>query len=383
MNATSVLYVNVCARLGSFRLNADFTSGPGLTAIFGPSGAGKTSLINVLAGLVRPERGRIVVDGKILFDSSESINLPPHQRRLGYVFQDSRLFPHLSVRSNLTYGMRWVPKPDRHPGFDHIVQLLNLDTLLARRPRTLSGGEKQRVAIGRALLASPRLLLMDEPLASLDGTQKNEIFPYIERLRDEPKLPIAFVSHSVEDVVRLADTLVILSEGNTVECGPLEDVMSRIDLPEVAHLYEAGAAVRVVVDGHDELFQLTRLSFAGGTLLVPRLGLSAGARLRVRIRARDVALSLVRPEATSVLNVLKGRIAEVGDVGGSQVDVLVDVGCPMIARITRRSFHDLGLTRNQPVFALVKAVAVDRSNADLDRETNHRSRSSYLAKNIS
>ncbi len=370
MTATSVLDVDVRARFGSFRLNATFTSGPGVTAIFGPSGCGKTSLINVLAGLVRPERGRIAVDGKILFDSSANVNLPPRQRRLGYVFQDGRLFPHLSVRSNLTYGMRWVPKPDRHQDFDHIVQLLNLDTLLARQPRTLSGGEKQRVAIGRALLASPRLLLMDEPLASLDVVQKAEILPFIERLRDELRLPIAFVSHSVEEVVRLADTLVILSEGNTVQYGPVEDVMSRIDLPQVADLYEAGAVVPVIVDGHDEVFELTRLSFAGGTLMVPRLRMPAGTRLRVRIRARDVALSLARPEGTSVLNILDGCIAKIGDTGGSQVDVLVDVGCPIIARITRKSLHDLDIKPDQPVFALVKAVAVDRSNIDLGKDAD-------------
>jgi len=364
----ALVHVDVVARIGSFQLSANFTAGPGLMAIFGPSGCGKTSLINVLAGLHRPERGRVAVDGKTLFDSSNNVNLPPHRRRLGYVFQDSRLFPHLSVRSNLTYGTRWVAKPDRHQDFDRIVHLLNLAPLLARRPRTLSGGENQRVAIGRALLASPRLLLMDEPLASLDVVQKAEIMPFIERLRDELGIPIAFVSHSVEEVVRLADTLVILSEGNTVEYGPIEDVMSRIDLPQVAHLYEAGAAIAVVVEGHDDVFDLTRLSFAGRTLTVPRLPLPAGTRMRVRIRARDVALSLTRPEALSVLNVLEGRIAEIGDVCASQVDILVDVGCPVIARITRKSLHDLDLKPNQKIFALVKAVAIDRSGGDIAQE---------------
>ncbi len=372
MTDTAVLEADMVARFGAFRLNANFSAGPGLTAIFGPSGCGKTSLINVLAGLHKPERGCVAVDGRILFDSSRNINLPPHRRGLGYVFQDGRLFPHLSVGSNLTYGTRWVAKPERHQDFDRIVELLNLGPLLTRRPRKLSGGEKQRVAIGRALLASPRLLLMDEPLASLDVVQKAEILPFIERLRDELRLPIAFVSHSVEEVVRLADTLVILSEGNTVECGPIEEVMSRIDLPQVADLYEAGAAVRVMVDGHDDAFDLTRLSFAGGTLLVPRLELAAGARLRVRIRARDVALSLTRPGATSVLNVLDGRIAEIGKVSGCLMDILVDVGCPLIARITRKSFHDLELHRDQKVFAMVKAVAVDRSNGGTGNGRNPR-----------
>jgi len=372
VTGTPLLDVDIAAQFGSFRLNARFGSGPGLTAIFGPSGSGKTSLINVLAGLHRPKMGRIAVDGKILFDSSRDVNLPPHRRRLGYVFQDSRLFPHLNVRSNLSYGMRWVAKPDRHQDFDRIVELLNLASLLVRQPRTLSGGEKQRVAIGRALLASPQLLLMDEPLASLDVVQKTEILPFIERLRDELALPIAFVSHSVEEVVRLADTLVILSGGNAVECGSVEQVMSRIDLPQVAQLYEAGAAIAVIVEGHDDLFDLTRLSFAGRTLTVPRLAMPTGSRMRVRVRARDVALSLTRPESISVLNVLEGRIADFGDPDGPQVDVLVDVGCPIIARITRRSFHDLGLKPNQRVFALVKAVAIDRSDGGGAREPNAR-----------
>lgn len=370
MNTAAVLSVDIVARFGAFRLNADFASGPGLTAIFGPSGSGKTSLINVLAGLHQPETGRVAVDGRVLFDSSKNISVPPHRRRVGYVFQDSRLFPHLSVQSNLTYGMRWAPKTDRHQDFDRVVQLLNLDPFLARRPGSLSGGEQQRVAIGRALLASPRLLLMDEPLASLDVGQKAEILPFIERLRDELTLPIAFVSHSVDEVVSLADTLVILSEGHTVECGPVEDVMSRIDLPHVAHLYEAGAALSVTVVDHDDVFDLTRLSFGGGILTVPRLPMPARSRMRVRIRARDVALTLARPEATSVLNILDGHIAEIGDVSGSQVDILVDVGRPVIARITRKSFHDLGLRRNQHVFALIKAVAVDRRSGGMAQDSD-------------
>ena len=364
MTGNAAIEADIVARFGPFRLNANFAAGAGLTAIFGPSGCGKTSLINVLAGLHKPESGRVAIDGKVLFDSARNINLPPHRRRLGYVFQDGRLFPHLTVHSNLTYGTRWVAKSDRHQDFDNVVELLNLGPLLTRRPRKLSGGEKQRVAIGRALLAGPRLLLMDERLESLDVVQKAEILPFIERLRDELRLPIAFVSHSVEEVVRLGDTLVILSEGNTVECGPIEEVMSRIDLPQVADLYEAGAAVRVMVEGHDDTFGLTRLAFTGGTLLVPRLERATGARLRVRIRARDVALSLARPTGTSVLNVLDGRIVEIGKVSGSLMDILVDVGCPIIARITRKSFHELELHCGQKVFAMIKAVAVDRSSGD-------------------
>jgi molybdate transport system ATP-binding protein len=368
MHAQPVLEVDVRGQFGSFRLEARFTAGHGVTALFGRSGAGKTSLVNFLAGLNRPEAGRIAVDGHVLFDSAAGIDLPPERRRLGYVFQDGRLFPHLDVRSNLTYGMRLVPKAERHHSFDRVVGLLNLDGLLARRPATLSGGEKQRVAIGRALLASPRLLLMDEPLAAVDLLHKAEILPFIERLRDNLRLPIVYVSHKVEEVVRLADTLVVLSQGRTVASGPVEQIMSRLDVWPLTGYYDVGAALTVTVAGHDDRFGLTRLGFAEHTLLVPRLNLPEAAKLRVRVRARDVAISLTRPQATSVLNILEAEVVEVDHRGEPRVDILLDVGQPLIARVTRKSVHDLGLVPGQKVFALVKAVAIDRPTASLINE---------------
>jgi len=360
MHAQPVLEVDVRGRFGSFQLEARFTAGRGVTALFGRSGAGKTSVVNFLAGLNRPEAGRIAIDGHVLFDSAAGIDLPPERRRLGYVFQDGRLFPHLDVRSNLTYGMRLVPKAERHHSLDRVVGLLNLDGLLARRPATLSGGEIQRVAIGRALLASPRLLLMDEPLAAVDLLHKAEILPFIERLRDNLRLPIVYVSHTVEEVVRLADTLVVLSQGRTVASGPVEQIMSRLDVWPLTGYYDVGVALTVTVAGHDDRFGLTQLGFADHTLLVPRLNLPEAARLRVRVRARDVALSLTRPQATSVLNILEGEVVEIDHRGEPRVDILLDVGQPLIARVTRKSVHDLGLVPGQIVFALVKAVAIDR-----------------------
>ncbi len=235
------LKVAVEHRLGAFTLDAAFTSDGGLTALFGRSGAGKTSLINVIAGLIRPRSGRVEIDGTVLTDTARRLFVPPHKRRIGYVFQEGRLFPHLTVRQNLLYGRWFAPGPKAAGELDQVVQLLGVADLLARRPATLSGGEKQRVAIGRALLARPLLLGMDEPLASLDEARKAEILPYIERLRDALRIPIVYVSHSISEVARLATTLVVLSEGRVAAVGSPQAVMGRLDLFPLAGRAEAGA----------------------------------------------------------------------------------------------------------------------------------------------
>src|SRR5690606_29489116 len=273
----------------------------GITALFGRSGAGKTSLVNVLAGLLRPQRGRIVLRGQTLFDSQRGIDLAPERRRLGYVFQEGRLFPHLSVRHNLLYGYRRAPAAERSIGLDRVVGLLGLEGLLERRPGTLSGGEKQRVALGRALLANPRLLLMDEPLAALDQPRKEEILPFIEQLKAELDLPVVYVSHSMPEILRLADTLVLMSNGRIEAVGPLEELTARLDLRPLTGRYEAGAVVSATVAGQDKMFGLTELRFSGGRLKVPHLNLPLGQTLRVRIRARDVSIALTPPLDISVL----------------------------------------------------------------------------------
>ena len=355
-----MLEVDAQRRFGAFQLDARFTAGAGLTALFGRSGAGKTLLVNMLAGLERPREGRIVIDGRVLFDSAGNIDLPPERRRLGYVFQEARLFPHLSVKGNLTYGMGRMAPARRRGELDGIVTLLDIAPLLTRRPGSLSGGEKQRVAIGRALLAAPSLLLMDEPLASLDVARKNEILPYIERLRDDMGLPIVYVSHAIDEVIRLADTMVVISGGQAVATGTVEAVMSRLDLRPLTGRYEAGAVLSVTVAGRDKTFGLTELVFAGRRLRVPGEDLAMGTRLRLRVRARDVSLSLDRPANISVLNILEARVTQIEDTPGPQVDVLLDVGAPLIARITRRSVVELGLAPGKAVHALIKAVAIDR-----------------------
>jgi molybdate transport system ATP-binding protein len=355
------LALDITHRLGSFRLDARFTAARGLTALFGRSGAGKTSLVNVIAGLIRPDRGRVVVGGATLVDTERGIYVPHHKRRIGYVFQDGRLFPHLTVRQNLAYGRWFVPGSERTESLGKVADLLGIAALLERRPAKLSGGEKQRVAIGRALLADPRLLLMDEPLASLDDARKAEILPYIERLRDESAVPIIYVSHSVAEVARLATTVVLVSEGSVAAAGPTAEVMPRLDLFPLTGRAEAGAVVEAIVEVYDAASGLTRLRSRAGVWRLPSLDLAPGERLRLRVRARDVMLATKPVEDISALNVMAGVVADIGGGEGPVVDVRLDCnGEVLLARITRYSLGQLQLRPGVAVFALVKAVAFDR-----------------------
>ena len=354
------LEISIATRLGGFSLQAEFAGEGGVTALFGRSGSGKTSVLNAIAGLLRPERGRIALDGEALFDAGARIDLPAHRRRVGYVFQEGRLLPHLSVRQNLLYGRRFAGRSGAGE-LGRVVELLGLGGLLERRPYDLSGGEKQRVAIGRALLSEPRLLLMDEPLAALDAPRKSEILYYVERLRDELDVPIVYVSHALDEVVRLADTLVVMSEGRVLECGPVGETMARMELRPFLGRFEGGAVIEARVAEHDLEMGLARLEFPGGALYAPDVDALVGERVRVRIRARDVSLALVRPESISMLNVLSGTVTDIGAPSGASLDVQLDVaGTALIARVTRKSATALGLAPGVPVYALIKSVAIDR-----------------------
>ena len=362
-----MLEVDAEQQLGAFRLDIHLRApSQGVTALFGRSGCGKTSLVNMLAGLTRPARGRIAIDDTVLFDSSSGTNLPPERRRLGYVFQEDRLFPHLSVRNNLLYGHRRAPSRDRAATLPEIVELLGIGHLLERRPARLSGGEKQRVAIGRALLAQPRLLLMDEPLASLDAARKEEILPFIERLRDQLQLPIVYVTHDVGEIVRLADAVVLMSEGRVAALGSVDEILGRADLRNLTGRYEAGALLRASVESHDERFGLTHLAFAGGQLRTSRLDLPLGANVRVNVRARDVSIALSAPADISILNILPARIVEIVGGEGTTLELKLALGsggqAAIWARLTARSVHDLQLAVGRNVFALIKAVAIDRQS---------------------
>jgi len=355
------LTVDIERHLGAFRLKAAFEAGDGVTALFGRSGAGKTSVVNAIAGILRPERGRIAIEGEPVFDSERGIDVPTPRRRIGYVFQEGRLFPHLNVQQNLRYAglfSRGTPQPE----FAHVVELLGLKDLLDRRPGNLSGGEKQRVAIGRALLSRPRLLLLDEPLASLDPHRKNEVLQYIELMRDEIKIPIVYVSHAVEEVVRLADTVVLLSVGEVAAVGAPEEVMGRADSRTSA--FEGGAVIDAKVIEQDMQYELATLAFDGGTLTATSVDALIGEPVRVRIRARDVSIALERPQRISIQNVLAGRITAVGDERSGIVDVSIGIGATTLrSRITARAARQLGLTPGLDIYALVKAVSLDRRGA--------------------
>lgn len=344
------LSVQLSHRFHGFQLEVDFTAPPGLTCLFGRSGSGKTTVINAVAGLLRPDQARITLDGVALQD------MAPHQRRVGYVFQDARLFPHLTVAQNLTYGARVRRLP--LTGFDRIVDLLGIGGLLDRRPATLSGGEKSRVAIGRALLSGPKILLMDEPFAALDEARKAEILPYVEALRDQMGLPILYVSHSLPEVARLATTIAVIEAGRLVAFGPAAEVLSDPVTAPLMGLADAGAILTARIAAH-EADGLTRLETGAGPLWLPRLAGAVGGQMRIRIAAQDVILARTRPEGLSALNILPCRVSAVQEGRGPGVLVRLDLGGEaLLARITRRSALALGIAPGLAVFAVVKTVAV-------------------------
>lgn len=362
-------------RLGAFGLDIALRSDGRVTALFGPSGSGKTTAVNLLAGLLRPDEGRIAVDGRVLADTRERVFVPKHRRRIGCVFQDARLFPHLSVKSNLAYGRWFTPAAERSGDFTRIVELLGIGHLLARKPDGLSGGEKQRVAIGRALLAAPKLLLMDEPLASLDDARKAEIMPYLERLRDETKIPIVLVSHSVAEVARLADTVAILAEGRLTACGPTAEVLGRLDVLPAEERGEGGAVIDAIVEQHDERYGMTVLKARAGHIRVPGIDAAAGSTIRLRIRARDVMVATAPPTGLSALNVLAGTIEETRAGDGPLAEVRLDCGGDtIVASITRQSLETLGLKPGQAAYAVVKTVSFDARNVSstVEKRANRR-----------
>jgi molybdate transport system ATP-binding protein len=355
-----MLEASLTKTLGDFRLAAEFATGAGrVTALFGPSGAGKSSLAGCIAGLIDPDAGRITLDGITLYDSGTGERLAPERRRIGFVFQDARLFPHITVKGNLEYGQRRTKADERRVDFDHVVDLLDLAPLLSRRPGTLSGGERQRVAFGRAVLMSPRLLVMDEPLASLDAARKSEILPFIERLRDELAIPMIYVSHAIEEILRLADEVVVLADGSVVRGGPAVETLNAATIVHGAE-GDPASVLEATIDASDPGEGLTALSVGAAHLFVAAVGGKSGERVRLRIRARDVALALKRPEDISVLNILFGRILEIAPGSDGHVDVRVDIGGGLWARVTRRSARELDLKPDQEVFALIKSVAIDR-----------------------
>lgn len=356
---TAQFRIDIEKRLGGFRLVADFTlPARGATVAFGPSGAGKSLLLAAIAGLQRPDRGRIEIGGEVLFDSANNIDIAVEDRRIGFVFQEARLFPHLSVCANLEYGQRRRGDSPAHARFDDIVDLLGIGALLDRRPAGLSGGEKQRVAIGRALLSNPRVLLLDEPLAALDDPRKAEILPFIERLRDEIGLPMLYVTHAMDEVTRIADHLVLLEQGQVAAAGRLEALTSRLDLPLLIDRADAGTIVIGEIAGHDVERGITHVKAGSADFQLPHIELPIGHSVRLRVLARDVAIATQRPEGLSVQNVLGGMVTGMIERPNRRALLSVDVGgAALLALLTADSVHRLHLQPGQQVFALVKSVA--------------------------
>lgn len=354
-----MLDVNVGAKLEQLEVHAQFTAGEGLTALFGHSGAGKTTILKMIAGLVAPHSGHIRVGDQVLFDASQHINVAPHKRRIGMVFQDARLFPHMTVVRNLTYG-RWAGKRSGSIAVQRITDLLGIGALMQRYPATLSGGEKQRVAIGRALLSDPALLLMDEPLASLDQERKREILPFLEEVRDRAGLPIVYVSHEVDEVARLADTLVLMSKGQVMGAGDAEEMFSKLEFGPALGRHEASSLLTGTVERRIADYGLCEISLgAGASLFVVNDLVKPGDRLRMRIKARDVALSLTKPQGVSVRNILAANVNAIALDDSPFVELVLEVnGQKLRTRVTRLAHDELGLKKGLPVFAMIKSVAI-------------------------
>ena len=338
-----------------FSTEVGFSAGTGVTALFGPSGSGKTTILDCIAGLARPDEGRISVDGTVFFDADQHIDLPPHRRHAGYVFQDPLLFPHLTVAQNLRYGA----SPRSGPGFDEMVQLLGIAALLSRRPAKLSGGERQRVAIGRALLSAPRFLLMDEPLAALDIDRKREILPYIEALRERLRLPILYVSHAVDEVARLADQVLVIEAGRIVARGPPEQALAP-HLHDGESRFDRVSVLTARALAHDEAYGLTPLLHAAGRISIAGR-VAEGRDIRIVIRATDVTLATAPPQQLSMRTALTGRVAAIESNAGpvAIASVALEGGQLLAAAATRKAIDELHLAPGTPVWCLIKAVSID------------------------
>ncbi|MBS61931.1 molybdenum ABC transporter ATP-binding protein [Salinisphaera sp.] len=355
-----MLSIDIAHRQGDFTLECAFDSDARVTGLFGPSGAGKSSLLRIIAGLVRPDRGRVELAGRCVFDSQAGVHVPAHRRRIGYVFQRARLFAHLNVRHNLGYGAWFAREKPVRARFEQVVDMLDIGPLLGRRIHGLSGGEQQRVAIGRALLSNPAMLLLDEPLASLDVARRQEVLPYIERLSAESELPILFVSHQLDELLRLANRRVVaIRDGRVTFSGPTAEFLAQPALLGAEQARDAGVLLRGEIVAHVLADGLTELACGGQLLYVPQVEHAAGAEITLHVRARDVMLARERPQDISALNVLEARIERLANDGDYAVNVQMRVGeQPLEARITRRSAQALALAPGQTVHAVIKSLAL-------------------------
>lgn len=344
---------------GAFQLALDLKlPNRGVTVLFGDSGSGKTSLLRCIAGLQTAQYGHLQINGKLWQDSNKGVFLPAHQRPLGYVFQQANLFPHLTVAENIQFGIKRLDKSAAKANLAELIELLGIENLLKRLPDKLSGGEQQRVAIARALALNPEILLMDEPLAALDFKRKQEILPYLQNLQQRLEIPVLYVTHSLQEMLQLADHIVLMNQGQVEAFGSLSQVLSRIDLP-LAKQREACSVWQTELSAHDADFQLSEVQFNGGSLSLPRLDAPIGSAVRVQIYARDVSVCLEKPQASSILNILPAQIEQISEADDGQTVVQLRVGDQaLLAHITSKSKQLLGLNRGMAVYVQIKGSSV-------------------------
>jgi molybdate transport system ATP-binding protein len=364
-----MIELDVALKAGTFGLDVAFQNGDGITALFGPSGSGKSLTLNLIAGMMRPDRGTIILDGRVLADRKRGIFVAPHRRRIGVVFQDSHLFPHLSVRQNLRFGRWFAPRGERAIDFDAVVEILAIGKLLPRHPARLSGGERQRVAIGRALLCGPRLLLFDEPLAALDMERKLEILPLIERLRDEFAVPIVYVSHAIQEVARLANFIVVLDAGRVKATGGPGEVFGVLGRDSPWSRFDRISVLTMKVCGENSAYGLTELKHPAGTVWLAGPAGPLGGQVRIIVKATDVVLAARAPHDLSVRSSLIGQIGSIEKNGPlAAVEIVLEGEGRLYAVTTRHALDELGFDRGARVFALIKTSALDeRQVAATDR----------------
>ncbi|ADD68405.1 molybdate ABC transporter, ATPase subunit [Denitrovibrio acetiphilus DSM 12809] len=348
-----------------FTLDASFVCDSGMvTTLFGKSGSGKTSIINMIAGLQTPDEGRISVGSKLLFDSYQRINIPTPKRHAGYIFQDGRLFPHMTVKSNLRYGLRNESTSTEE--FTQIIDLLGISELLERRPHKLSGGEKQRVAIGRALLSSPDFMLMDEPLSALDTARKQELIPFIGRMVEKFHMPVVYVTHSLDELLALGDNVVLMDDGNCVDSGSVEDVVSKPENMSTLGLTGRVTVLRAEAVGAHETSSIIRLE--NKKLLIPTSQYKKGTKLRVTLHSEDVTLSVQKPTGLSSRNIIKGTIQEISVTPDGAMSVKIDIGVTIYATVTQEAVNELALSAGTPVYIIVKTIAMSRQSTATIRQ---------------
>ena len=363
--SADLLRLQIALDLGRFSLRVDEqVSASGVTAVFGPSGSGKSSLLRAIAGFESPESGHISLGGETWFDQGRGINLPPHKRPIGFLFQDARLFSHLDVAGNLAFAERRSRATSASFPSEELIRILDLGALLPRAVDKLSGGERQRVALARTLLTRPRLLLLDEPLSALDRERKSEILPYLDRAQARFGLPALYVSHDIDEVAHIADRALVLVGGEVTMRGSVAEVFDRLDVAMIDGRLDAGVLIEGRIDGHDDDLEITWVDIGGDRLTMPRAAhLSRGSQVRLRVRARDVALATERPRALSIRNVLAGRLVELqAGVAPGQVDARIRLRTSEVkARLTQAAVVELGLVPGMEVFALVKSVGLSVS----------------------